>query len=116
MAEDDIAARVRNLETNDRQHAVDIAGLQSDVKNQGELVRAVAPVVHDLATVRGLANDNKDAIRDLRDEVEEDRRERQKDSDDRRRFNVATAVSVAVAVIALAGVVLTLIQLTAGAH
>lgn len=109
---DDIPARVRSLEDARARHGEDLAGLKSDVRNQGELVRAVAPLVGDLATVRGVANDGKAGVERIEkrlEKVEEDfgrRLEKAEDDLDRRRFNRLTVmISVAGTVIAFAGLI-----------
>lgn len=116
MAEsDDIPHRVRNLEESRARHGEDIAGLKSDVKNQGDLVRAVAPLVGDLATVRGVANDAKASVESLREDFDEERKAAVKDREDRRRFNLTLAISLAGTFVAFAGLVFVILTF-AGAN
>lgn len=87
---EDVTARLRSLEESRLQQATALAALTSDVHNQGELVRAVAPLVNDLSTVRGVANA---ALEETR-EVKRDLASRQDVARSTRWQLIATVISV----------------------
>lgn len=108
----DLSARMREVERTQAEHGADLAGLKATVANQSELVRAIAPLVGDLATVRGVASsalEKANANNERQDEFERVSR------DDRAR-RVATLLTILTVVIALLGLVVVVLQFSGLGH
>lgn len=117
--DEDIRARVRELEHARIAHGERLAEVRGDVNIALELARAVAPVVRDLAHVRDqattTATEHKAVVEDVQ-ELKQWRKDHEQERKGDRYRRLSVAITIVMAIIGMAGLIFVILQFSGVGH